>query len=61
MEVLKNEVERLGSANKFAIKHDIPASYLYNVINGVMPPGPKIFKALGYRRVVRFKKARRYD
>lgn len=61
LEVLKNEVEKVGSANKFAIHHGIPISYIYNVLNGLAKPGPKICKSIGYRRVVRFKKARRYD
>jgi hypothetical protein len=41
-----------SSLRKVALTLDVSAAYLSDVMRGNRPPGPKVLKALGLRRVV---------
>lgn len=47
--------------NKWAKAHDIAASYLSDVLNGRRDPGKSILAALGYERVVLYRKKEEQD
>lgn len=42
--------------NKWAETHKVAASYLSDVLNGRRDPGKKVLAALGYERVVLYRK-----
>lgn len=56
--ILHAECKKAGSVRKWAAKHKLTRSYVYNVLSGSDPIGLSICLALGYRRkkIVAFEK-----
>lgn len=55
--VLRRECGRAGSAPRWAQARGVSERYVYDVLAGKQPPGPKILAAMGYRKVVRYERA----
>lgn len=49
--LLEMEAKKIGNQSEFARLHDLPVSYVNDVIHGRRHPGPKILKALGLKAV----------
>lgn len=56
--ILRAECKNAGGVRRWAEKHELTRSYVYNVLCGADPIGLSICLALGYRRkkIVAFEK-----
>jgi DNA-binding transcriptional regulator YdaS (Cro superfamily) len=54
---LKQLVHDVGDQKTAATQIGVSPTYLSEVIRGTKPPGPKILKAIGFRRVEAYEKA----
>ena len=53
-QILAHRIAEHGSATIFAQKHGLSDAYVSLVASGKQKVGPKIARALGYRKIVRF-------
>ena len=56
VEVLRKEVEAAGGQAKWAHAHRVSKVYVGDILMGSATLGPKVQWALGYERVVRYRK-----
>ncbi len=59
IEVLKSEVQRLGSQKALAAKMGISLPYLSDIIQGRREPGPKVLAYLGLERQITYVKVKK--
>lgn len=56
LDYLRTAIQQAGSQQAFARQHGISAQYISDVLRGRREIGAKIAQALGYERVVRYRK-----
>ena len=54
LRLLRECIQKEGSAYRFAKNHEVSEQYLGNVLAGKYKPGPKIALALGLKKVITF-------
>lgn len=57
--LLARECEKAGGRAAWAVKHEISASYLGDVLHRRREPGAKILDALGLEKVVTYRRKKR--
>jgi hypothetical protein len=57
VELLRSECRRV-SVRQWALEHEVGASLIWDILRYKTRPSPKIYFALGYRRVVEYERMR---
>ncbi len=58
---LRAACEAEGTQIAFADRHDLSTAYVNDVLKGRREPGESILRALGFERVVRYRRTRQDD
>jgi DNA-binding transcriptional regulator YdaS (Cro superfamily) len=53
-QILRHRCESAGSAAKFARQADLSEGLVSQILSGRQKMGPKMARALGYRKIIRF-------
>jgi len=56
--LLRMKVEMAGSCRQYGHDHWLSGSYVQHVLEGKELPGPSILRALGYEKVVYYRKVK---
>ncbi len=56
IELIRLAITVAGNQRKLAHQWDVSPSYITDLLGGMRDPGPKILDALGYERVVLYRK-----
>lgn len=54
LSIIREQVERAGGQKAFAETSGLSSGYVNEILAEKRPPGPKMLKFLGYRRVVNY-------
>ncbi len=61
MEVLRKRLDKAGSQKALAAELGVSAPYLHDVLNGRRDPAGALLSALGFERVVTYRKKEKTD
>lgn len=53
---LRDEIEKVGTQKDFAGKHGLSPAYISDTLTGRRDPSPAILDALGFERIVIYRK-----
>lgn len=56
LDFLRDACTEAGNQTLFAAKHGVSTVYLRDILSRNRPPGPKVLKALGFRKVVLYER-----
>lgn len=56
--LIRRECDKAGSQSAWAAAHGITGAYLTDILRGRRAPAAKLLKAMGYERIVSYRKVR---
>jgi hypothetical protein len=56
IDLIRAEIKKFGSQRALAREWRVAPAYITDLLHGLRDPGPKILEAMGYERVISYRK-----